>query len=108
MHGKAAPQVAGNFVDAALLRSGQRKRQAVTQPLYQIALCNGKRLGALPPPGRAGGSQGQLLGQQFVELDARPCRMTSFYEVRIRDGGRWMVQHAYGLAERHQAITAAY
>jgi hypothetical protein len=57
-----------------------------------VSRCGRRRV--LGPAGGVGAAQGNLLGQQFIQLDALPGRMTAVFDVEERHRRRRRVQHA--------------
>jgi len=99
VHRLRAAQVGGDLVADAVLRAGERERQRGEQLFVQAARLCFQRRRAQAGAFTLRGELRELLGEQFLELDALPGGVRALFQ-RGQTGGRgWMVQKVQRLAQ---------
>jgi hypothetical protein len=79
LHGECRGKIIADFGNYFLLPMRKLERQGFKQHFRQPVLCfENRRVAAAPAPVMK--AHGQLLGQQFVELDPPPSGMGTLFE----------------------------
>ena len=106
LHRVVGGEVAGDLGKRTGLGAGEGEGQ-LAEELAGQGVAQRQPRGVLGAAGGVGPAQGDLLGQQLVELDALPGRVTAVFDVHQRDRRRRRVQQVQRLGQGRQVEIAA-